>query len=143
MKSVGFPKDILGNEGKNHLDYSREISIFEYSIRHSMNYTALDTQFLSREVDLNHLIQAKKDIQNKMLPQVTQAETMQLAMDRLPDSLVSKVKAIGKSYLRSRRDTEVYAVALAVGTIIKELDNGNTKHVTGPAVAELMNWLIS
>lgn len=108
-----------------------------------MNYTALDTQFLSREVDLNYLIQAKKDIQNKMLPQVTQAETMQLAMDRLPGTLVSKVKAIGKSYLRSRRDTEVYAVALAVGTIIKELDNGNTKHVTCPAVAELMNWLIS
>lgn len=108
-----------------------------------MNYTALDIQFLSKELDINYAIQAKKDIQNKVLSQVTQAEALQLAMNRLPDSLVSKVKDVGKSYLHSRRDTEVYAVALAIGTIIKELDNGNTDHVTSPAVAKLMNWLIS
>lgn len=108
-----------------------------------MDYTALDIQFLSRDLDLNYAIQAKKDIQNRVLPQITSAETIQLAMDQLPGSLVSKVKAVGKSYLRSRRDTDVYAVALAIGTIIKELDNGNTEHVTSPAVAELMNWLIS
>lgn len=108
-----------------------------------MLYTALDIQFLSKELDINQAIQAKKDIQNKVLSRVSDLETLQLAMNQLPDSLVSKVKAVGKSYLRSRRDTEVFAVALAIGTIIKELDNGNTKHVTNPALAELMNWLIS
>jgi len=107
-----------------------------------MEYTALDTQFLSREFDLNKAIKAKKDIQNIAMAQVTQGEALQLSQDRLPQSLVEKVRAVGKTYLTSRRDTDVYAVALAVGTIIKELDNGNTSHVTGPAVAEIMNWLI-
>ena len=108
----------------------------------TMEYTALDTQFLSREFDLNKAIKAKKDIQNIAMAQVTQGEALQLSQDRLPQSLVEKVRAVGKTYLTSRRDTDVYAVALAVGTIIKELDNGNTSHVTGPAVAEIMNWLI-
>ena len=108
-----------------------------------MEYTAMDIQFLTKDLDLNKAIKAKTDIQNAVLANVTQEETILLASDRLPETLVSKVKAKGKSYLTSRKDTDVYAVALAVGTIIKELDNGNTRHVTSPAVAELMNWLIS
>ncbi len=106
-----------------------------------MRYTEFDIPRLSSLVNISFAIQAKKDIQNQLFAQATQSEAIQLSRDIVPESLVSKLKSITRSYLNrtSRSAVDVYAVALAAGTIIKELDNGNTRHVTNSAIANLMN----
>ena len=106
-----------------------------------MRYTEFDIPGLSSQVNISFAIQAKKDIQNQLFAQATQAEDLQLSRDIVPESLVTKLKSISRSYLNrtNKNAADVYAVALAAGTIIKELDNGNTRHVTSSAIANLMN----
>ena len=106
-----------------------------------MRYTEFDIPRLSSQVNISFTIQAKKDIQNQLFAQATQSEALQLSQDIVPQSLVSKLKSITRSYLNktSRNAVNVYAVAIAAGTIIKELDNGNTRHVTNSAIDNLMN----
>ncbi len=108
-----------------------------------MQFTEYDIPALSRQLNINFAIQAKKDIQNQLFVQATQTEALQLARNIVPESLIVKLMSISRSYLnRTRKSSvDVYAVALAAGTIIKELDNGNTKHVTNAAIAALMNNL--
>lgn len=110
-----------------------------------MYYTASNVQEMAglMRAKLTDMIQAKKDIQNSLYAQATSSEAMALAMNTVPASLVSKLKSIGKQYLKgtARKDVDVLCVSMAVGTIIKELDNGNTSHVTNAAIASLMNEL--
>ena len=93
-----------------------------------MYYTASNVQEMAglMRAKLTEMIQAKKDIQNSLLAQATSSEAMALAMNTVPASLVSKLKTLGRQYLNktARKDVNVLCVAMAVGTIIKELDNG-------------------
>lgn len=68
----------------------------------------MDIQFLSKDLDLNKAIKAKTDIQNAVLANVTREETLLLASDMLPETQVNNVKAKGKSYLTSRKDTDFH-----------------------------------
>ena len=102
------------------------------------------SQQLRYELGLDFAIQAKKDLQNQLFIQATQMEALALAQNTVPDSLLSKLMSITRTYLSrlTKSPVEVYAIALAAGTIIKELDNGNTAHVTNSAIAKLMNEIV-
>ena len=110
-----------------------------------MYYTSSDIQQMAglMHAKLQEMIKAKKDIQNALFIQATSSEAMSLAMNTVPQSLVTKLKTIGKQYLNktSKKDVDIMCVAMAVGTILKELDNGNTSYVTNSAIASLMNEL--
>ena len=110
-----------------------------------MYYTSSDIQQMAglMHAKLQEMIKAKKDIQNALFIQATSSEAMLLAMNTVPQSLVTKLKTIGKQYLNktSKKDVDIMCVAMAVGTILKELDNGNTAYVTNSAIASLMNEL--
>ncbi len=110
-----------------------------------MYYTSSDIQQMAglMHAKLQEMIKAKKDIQNALFIQATSSEAMSLAMNTVPQSLVTKLKTIGKQYLNktSKKDVDIMCVAMAVGTILKELDNGNTAYVTNSAIASLMNEL--
>ena len=110
-----------------------------------MYYTAKDVQQMAglMQAKLHDLIQTKKSIQNSLFVQATSSEAMALAANTVPQSLVSKLKTIGRQYLNNtpKKDFDIVCVAMAVGTILKELDNGNTSYVTNSAIASLMNEL--
>lgn len=66
-----------------------------------MHYTESDLQQMTGllQAKLLDMIQAKKDIQNAVLPSVSSAESWALAMNTVPQSLVDKVMNEGKKYL--------------------------------------------
>lgn len=110
-----------------------------------MFYSALDVQQMNclLSAKLLEMIQAKKDIQNSVLPRVTTAESWSLAMNTVPKTLIDKVMDVGKEYLNktAKKDADYLCIAMAVGTILKELDNGNTTYVSYSGLASLMNEL--
>lgn len=112
-----------------------------------MHYTESDLQQMTGllQAKLLDIIQAKKDIQNSVLPNVSSAESLALAMNTVPQSLVDKVMNEGKKYLdkTEKKDADYLCVAMAIGTILKELDNGNTTYVSYLGLATLMNTLQS
>lgn len=110
-----------------------------------MYYTATDVQQMDglMRAKSPDIIQAKKSIQNSLFAQATSSEAIALAANTVPQSLVNKLKTIGRQYLNNtpKKDVDIVCVAMAVGTILKELDNGNTFYVTNSAIASLMNEL--
>lgn len=89
-------------------------------------------------------IKAKTDIQMTVLSKITMPEKIMLSKDIVATSLENKVIDTGKEYWKQKNSTDemqLFAVALAVGTILKELDNGNEKYVSNEGVLEIINRL--
>lgn len=110
-----------------------------------MYYTATDVQQM---VGLMHarwydIAQTKKSMQYFLSQVATSSEAKALAANTVPKSLVTTLKTIGRLYLSytPKKDFDIACVAMAVGTILKELDNGNISYVTNSAIASLMNEL--
>lgn len=95
-------------------------------------------------VGFTNAIKAKKQIQECMLQYVTEAERSMLAKNIVAETLVEKVKNSGKYHLNQSLKTtqDIFIIAMAIGTILKELDNENEKYVSYQSIANIMNELI-
>lgn len=88
------------------------------------------------------MIAAKESIQQAMLKVISLEERLSLSRDILEESLIRKVIYEATAYKESFRastEEDLFCIAMATGTILKELDNGNTEYVSYPYLAELMN----
>lgn len=109
-------------------------------------YTEFDAQRLLslarfRFVDM---INAKNAIQQAMWCVISFDERMSLSQDILEDSLISKVLNEAQKYATTHglsSDVDKVCVAMAAGTILKELDDGNTEFVRYPYLASIMNQI--
>ena len=108
-------------------------------------YSAADAQRLVNTIGprIFETIQAKKDIQQLMLKSITNDERNALAKDILLDSLITRVIQSAKLYGFSfgSTDSDKACIALATGTILKELDNWNVKYIAPDYLAKIMNQL--
>lgn len=109
-------------------------------------FSAADAQRLINSAGLSRIlesIQAKKDIQQLMLRSITNEERNALAKNILLDSLIARVIQSAKLYSFSfgSSDSDKSCIALATGTILKELDNGNGKYIAPDYLAKIMNQL--
>lgn len=108
-------------------------------------YTETDTQRLMPYVSDNLLqtITAKKRIQETMAATISNEERVALSNDILLNSLINRVVQIASTYVKTIGNDEVnlICVAMAAGTILKELDDGNTNYVSYSYLAKIMNQL--
>lgn len=108
-------------------------------------YTEIDIQRLLPYVSGNLLdtITAKKRIQETMAATVSNEERVALSNDILLNSLINRVVQIAATYADTtgKDDSNLICIAMATGTILKELDNGNTSYVSYPYLAKIMNQL--
>lgn len=105
-------------------------------------YTEIDIQRLLPYVSGNLLdtITAKKRIQETMAATVSNEERVALSNDILLNSLINRVVQIAATYADTTGKDDSNLICIT-GTILKELDNGNTSYVSYPYLAKIMNQL--
>ncbi len=88
------------------------------------------------------MIEAKKRIQTIMAATISSDERIALSRDILCDSLIEKVIMLGTAYCKNNVGSSLQdkvCIAMATGTILKELDGGNTDYVSYSYLTKLVN----
>lgn len=88
------------------------------------------------------MIQAKNRIQTIMVATMSYEERMSLSMGSLCESLIEKVIILGGAYCKNNLGGSLedkLCAAMATGTILKELDDGNTNYVSYSYLTKLVN----
>lgn len=107
-------------------------------------YTVQHVIAKSREMSLNpnllsEAINAKSLIQTNAIANYGVFNPLSKFMT-MEDNVLKE----GKYYLvkTQKTDSDIFCVALAVGTILKELNDGDTSYVSNQSIANYMNELI-
>ena len=84
-------------------------------------------------------IQLKNGIQQKLVNEISLSETLDLQNNIVSHSLRDKVIGLCSSCSNPNDELSLYCAAMVAGTILKELDNGNTEYVTNRGLLSIIN----
>ena len=84
-------------------------------------------------------IMLKNGIQQKLMSEISQNEALALSRDIVMPSLKEKVINLCRQSSNPNDELSLYCAALVAGTILKELDNGNTEYVTNQGLLSIIN----
>ncbi len=108
------------------------------------NIHALGLQQMQKPLLFEKTIALKLNFQQKLVESATRLEAETLLQNRIALSLKDKLFDIGREYIRLYApldDQTIYCIAMCIGTILKELDNGNAAYVTEEGILDIMNAL--